>query len=289
MSRVSASIFLLLFSAMSTLPGVWALPAVTTSYASNWSGYVASAPGPYTSVTASWGVPSVSSVFPPAYSSVWVGIGGWYRSSNRLIQVGTDQDVLDNGSTVYFAWREVYPSPQFLVGYVSPGDSITATISQVSANASTWRMLIIRNSGTLLNITVRARVNLASENTAEFIVERPAIRVGRRDQLTALANFGTITFSHCSTNQGGLASLTSANMVVMRSNATSTGTYMAQPGTLDPSTNSFAVQYSGVSVADEFPSSALVFVLALISSFSGFKLISRNKTKMRTQTRLCAS
>jgi hypothetical protein len=276
MGRVSVLVTLVLFSAMLMLPRASAVPALTTVYASNWSGYVATAPGLYTSVSASWAVPSVSSSS-PAYSSVWIGIGGW--NSTRLIQVGTDQDVLNNGSAVYFAWREVYPGPVFLIGYVSPSDSIAATISQVSANASTWRMLVIRNSDALLNLTTRARVSVASQKTAEFIVERPAIQVGRRDQLTAMANFGTVTFSQCSTNQGALASLTSAVMVVMTGSGNSTGQYLAQPGVLETSNDSFTVRYSGVSVVDEFSSVPLVSVLALISSVSGFKLISRNKAK----------
>lgn len=277
MGRVSVLIVLVLFSAMLMLPRASAVPALTTVYASNWSGYVATAPGQYTSVSASWTIPSVSTSSPPAYSSAWIGIGGW--NSTRLIQVGTDQDILNNGSAVYFAWREVYPGPVFLIGYVSPSDSIVATISQVSANASTWRMLVIRNSGTLLNLTIRARVNVASQKTAEFIVERPAIQVGRRDQLTALANFGTVTFSQCSTNQGALPSLTSAVMVVMTGSGNSTGQYLAQPGALEASNDSFTVRYSGVSVVDEFSSVPLVFVLALVSSVSGFKLISRNKAR----------
>jgi len=279
MRRVSVSIVLVLFSVMLMLPRASAVPALTTAYASNWSGYVATTPGQYSSVSASWAIPSVSTSSTAVYSSVWIGIGGWYANSNRLIQVGTDQDVLNNGSAVYFAWREVYPGPGFLIGYVSPGDSIAATISQVSSNASMWRILVIRNSVTFLNLTIRARVSVASQNTAEFIVERPAIQVGRRDQLTTLANFGTVTFSQCSTNQGTLVSLTSAVMVVMTGTGNNTGQYLAQPGTLLPPSDSFTVRYLGASTVDEFSSVPLVSIFALISSILGFRLISRSKAK----------
>jgi hypothetical protein len=210
-----------------------------------------------------------------AYSAVWVGIGGVDRSSNRVLQAGTEQDVFSNGSATYYAWHEVYPGPSVLVVYISPGDSITVTISQVPSNASAWRILIVRNSGTILDLTVKTRINLASEATAEFVVERPSI--GPRNQLTTLANFGTVTFSGCNTNQGALASLTSA-MIIMTSNGTSSGTYLAQPGTLERAANSFSVLYSaGVTAVGELPISPLVLVLALISSFLGLKLISRNK------------
>jgi hypothetical protein len=215
-----------------------------------------------------------------AYSAVWVGIGGVDRTSNRLLQAGTEQDVLSNGSAIYYAWHEVYPRPSVFVGYVFSGDSITATISQVSANASAWRILIVRNSGTILNLTVNVRANRASEATAEFIVERPSIRP--RNQLSTLANFGSVTFSGCNTNQGALDSLTSAYMVIMTSSGNTLGTYLAQPGTLDGAGNSFSVLYStAVTAAAEFPISPLVLVLALISSFFGVRLISRNKDPRR--------
>jgi hypothetical protein len=280
MNNAATQTLLLLALAVSLLPLASALPTATTSYASNWSGYVATSPGPYTFVSASWTIPSVSTTSPPAYSSLWVGVGGWYSNSNRLIQVGTDQDVLDNGSAVYYAWRELYPNLAVPVGNVSPGDMITATVSQVSANSSAWRMLMVRNSATLLNMTIRARVNLASENTADFIVERPAIAVGRRDQLTTLANFKNVIFSNCNTNQGTLASLSSVAEVVMRvGNATSISEYLAEPTTLSQSTSSFSVQYAGTleSVA-EFPSYLIIVVVIVILTLGAPKLISKHDT-----------
>jgi Peptidase A4 family len=275
MKRAVAPICLFLVSALLVLPGGSALPAVTTAYSTNWSGYVATGPSPYTSVSASWTVPSVSGTS-TAYSAVWVGIGGADRNSNRLIQAGTEQDILSNGTARYFAWHEVYPRPSVLVAYISAGDSMSVTISQVAANASAWRILIVRNSVTILDLPVNLRANLATEATAEFIVERPSIRP--TNQLTTLANFGTVTFSDCNTNQGALASLTSAYMVIMTSNATRSGAYLAQPGALDETTNSFSLlSTAGATTAGEFSISPLIFVLALISSFLGLKQISRNE------------
>ena len=279
MNRDLPSAFLLLVCLALLLPRASALPTVTTAYSSNWSGYVVTAPGPYTAVNASWTVPSVSAISPPAYSSIWVGIGGSFNNSRRLIQVGTDQDVQDNGSATYYAWHEVLPGRAVLIGHISPSDLITASVSQVSANASTWRMLVVRNLTTLANITVHVPFNLASEDTAEFIVERPAIQVGRRDQLTTLADFGNVTFSNCNTNQGALSSLAKVAMVAMKTNATSTGTLLAQPGMIDVSTNGFSVQYSAASSVDEFSSSTPVLILVLISSLLGINQISRNGKK----------
>lgn len=218
----------------------------------------------------------------PAYSSVWVGVGGWYSNSNRLIQIGTDQDVLNNGSAVYYAWREVYPGLAVPVAYVSPGDSITATVSQVSANASTWHMLIVRNSATLLNLTIHARVNVASEDTADFVVERPA--TGRRNQLTTLANFKNVTFSNCTTNQGLITSLTSVAMVVMRVGNT-TSEILAQPTALDQSTSGFSVRYYGTSQSiAQFSSYLPVTITILISSLLVSKSISKRRFRRTNLT-----
>jgi hypothetical protein len=279
MNRDLPSAFLLLVCLALLLPRGSAFPTVTTAYSSNWSGYVITAPGPYTAVNASWTVPPVSAISPPAYSSIWVGIGGSFNNSRRLIQVGTDQDVQDNGSAVYYAWHEVLPDRAVLIGYISPGDLITAGVSQVSTNASTWRMLVLRNSTMLANITLHVPFNLASEDTAEFIVERPAMEIGRRDRLTTLADFGNVTFSNCNTNQGALVSLAKVAMVAMKTNATSSGTFLAQPGMIDISTNGFSVQYSAVSSVDEFSSSTPVLILVLISSLLGINQISRNGKK----------
>jgi len=267
---------LVLLVALLLLPRASALPAVATYYSANWSGYVATNPTPYTSVSASWTVPAVSATSPPAYSAVWVGIGGVDRSSNRVLQAGTEQDALSNGTATYYAWHEVYPRPSAFVAYISPGDSITVTISQVPSNATAWRILIVRNSATILDLTVNTRINLASEATAEFVVERPSLRPG--NQLTTLANFGSVTFSGCSTNQGALASLTGADMLIMTSNNTSSGTHLAQPSTLEGTTNGFSILYSAASTTvDELPTSPLVVVLALISSLLGVRRSNLNR------------
>src|SRR2546427_4217339 len=64
-----------------TQPGT---PASVTSSSSNWSGYAASG-GTFTSVTATWTVPTVSATSPGA-DATWVGIGG--LESQDLIQAG---------------------------------------------------------------------------------------------------------------------------------------------------------------------------------------------------------
>lgn len=69
---------------------------------SNWSGYAETSSSPYTGVSGTWTVPTVScSGGGSSYSAAWLGIDGFNNDS--LIQTGTEQDC--NGSSAsYSAW-----------------------------------------------------------------------------------------------------------------------------------------------------------------------------------------
>jgi hypothetical protein len=233
-------------------------------YANNWSGYavVSSsstvASSDFDSISASWTVPEVGASPAPGYSSVWIGIGGLLEKSNRLIQVGTEQDIRSDGSKDYYAWFEVLPRPTVNVGSVSPGDLINARISRVDGTRSTWHAILSRESNrittTLIDKDVTIRTNSASTKSAEFIVEAPAIVSERRaasgSLLLPLANFGTGTFTHCATNLGELGSLTNLYRLVMTSDGTKDGTILASPSTISEggssnNSNGFSVNRLG--------------------------------------------
>src|SRR5205807_9251133 len=104
-----------------TQPGT---PASVTSSSSNWSGYAASG-GTFTSVTATWTVPTVSATSPGA-DATWVGIGG--LQSRDLLQAGT-QAMVDGSGVAYTAWIEMLPqSSRDVPLSVTAGDSVTVTI-----------------------------------------------------------------------------------------------------------------------------------------------------------------
>jgi hypothetical protein len=100
---------------------------------SNWSGYAET--GAYSAVQASWTVASVSPGIATQFgrstgwfSATWVGIDGYNNSS--LIQTGTEQDYY-GGTAHYTAWWEILPAAETVISEpVSPGDSITATITK---------------------------------------------------------------------------------------------------------------------------------------------------------------
>ncbi len=215
--------------------------SVTTTYSSNWAGYVAttSTSTPFTSVSATWKVPKVSDTPSPAFSSAWVGIGGAYRNSSKLIQAGTEQDVASDGSVTYSAWYEIYPQFPVTVGTVNAGDTIFVSISKLPGKPpATWNITMKDGTTTLLDMNFKVNPNFASTVSAEFIVERPLLVVGH--QVAPLADFGKVTFSGCSTNLGGLGSLKSREVFMTR-DGTATGTPLASPGNL--SGNTFSVSY----------------------------------------------
>ena len=213
-------------------------------YSTNWSGYLATSDSPFSSISSSWSVPSVSqSPGAAGYSSIWVGIGGVVGSSSRLIQAGTEQDIKSDGSTDYYAWFEALPRPAVNLGKVAPGDLVSVSVSKGQNSPSTWHVIFKKSSSgissVLFDSDVQVRTSVASRASAEFIVEAPTAVSGFRSELLPLPNFQTITFSDCNTDQGSLATLANVYRMHITSTGTLAGKILATPGPL--SGNSFTV------------------------------------------------
>ena len=94
----------------------------------NWAGYEAST-GTFTAVHGSWTVPTPVAGSTPGGMSTWVGIGG--TTNPDLIQTGTDEALTTTGRVIASAWIETLPQPAQTISLaVSPGDSITASVTQ---------------------------------------------------------------------------------------------------------------------------------------------------------------
>lgn len=193
-------------------------------------------------MSASWVIPSVTSTSTPAFSAIWTGIGGWFRNGNKLIQAGSEQDVLSGGAK-YSVWYEIYPKAPVTVTTANVGDSVFVSIFENAGRPNTWHITIQINSVTKLSSDFRVNTNFAAEATAEWIVERPLLVLGH--QIAPLADFGTATFSSCTVNGEGLSSQTSAIEVTMTRDGTSSGTLLTQPSAL--SGNSFSVVWDAAS------------------------------------------
>ena len=174
----------------------------TSLRVSQWSGYIVASDmqnrtPAISSVSASWTVPVVKLSENNTFAGVWVGIGGY--GEETLIQAGTEQECI-NGRFSYYAWYELIPN--FLIRIpnlrVRPGDTITASISLVNENASTWsiEMSDVTRSEQFKKVVVYN----SSRLTAEWIVERPKVN----GTVSTLADFGNVTFTESKATVNGV-------------------------------------------------------------------------------------
>jgi hypothetical protein len=169
---------------------------------SQWSGYIVASDiqnrSPVvSSVSASWTVPEVKPSENNTFSGVWVGIGGY--GEETLIQTGTEQEYI-NGKLVYYAWYELLPD--YLVRiprlHVQPDDTITASISLINENTSTWSIEI--SDVTRREHFKKVVVYNSSRLSAEWLVERPKVN----GTISTLADFGNVTFTECEATVDGI-------------------------------------------------------------------------------------
>jgi hypothetical protein len=174
----------------------------TSLRVSQWSGYIVASDMQnrtpvISSVSASWTVPVVRPSENNTFAGVWLGIGGY--GEETLIQTGTEQEYI-NGRPSYHAWYELLPD--YLISIPSlrirPGDTITASISLVNENASTWS--IEMSDVTQGEHFKKVVVYNSSRLSAEWIVERPKVN----GTTSTLADFGNVTFTECKATVDGV-------------------------------------------------------------------------------------
>jgi hypothetical protein len=157
-----------------------------------WAGYVVASDleRPHEQVigvNASWTVPRIGVFSSDAFSSAWIGIGGQFDKT--LIQAGTEHDSV-NGQEYYSAWYELLPDNAVRITdmRVSAGDLVTASITLVDSETNQWAIRIYdvtKGEG-----FYQTFIYNSSRLSAEWMVERPTVT----DEVSMLANFGTLTF-----------------------------------------------------------------------------------------------
>jgi hypothetical protein len=172
---------------------------------SQWSGYIVASDmqnrtPAISSVSASWTVPEVQPSENNTFAGVWVGIGGY--GEETLIQTGTEQEYINSRSS-YYAWYELLPDYIIRIPNlrVQPGDTMTASISLVNENSSTWSIELrdVTRGGHFEKVFVYN----SSRLTAEWIVERPNVN----GTTSTLANFGNVTFTDCKATVDGVTGM----------------------------------------------------------------------------------
>lgn len=184
-------------STTSTAPGIGGVSNGTPRYESyNWAGYVlATQQGGVTEVGATWTVPSLDCSGSPTNASDadWVGVDG--ATTNSLFQTGVDSSCT-NGQQTSTAWWEELPATAQGVFTVSPGDSITASVSEVSSGV--WQYSITDDS---TNQTSSASMPYSGVmSSADWIEEDPTLVFGNSSQQAPFADFGNVTFSSLTMN-----------------------------------------------------------------------------------------
>jgi hypothetical protein len=155
-------------------------PQETTS--GNWSGYVETN-GPFTAITGTFVVPSVTHYRAGSTVSEWVGVDGWANRS--LIQAGVNEVPQKSGDVLVEPWWEVLPARQKdATGVVvAVGDTVTVTIGKVSG--SMWSITLTdRTNGDVFSTDKEYEGQLSS---AEWIVEANEQADG---SVTELAHYG---------------------------------------------------------------------------------------------------
>ena len=195
---------------------------------SNWSGYAKT--GTYTSVTATWVVPSVARSPKATFSSQWVGIDGF--ENGDLIQTGTEADFY-NGSAHYSAWWEILPAAATVIPSITvrPGDQMTASITKGSG--SDWT-ITIRDTTTGQSSTT-LHTYTGPGTSAEWIEEAPSVG----GDIAPLAKYSSPDTFDPATANGGNPGLTAADRGVM----VQKNKQLSTPSLPDSDTDGFNVSY----------------------------------------------
>jgi hypothetical protein len=192
----------------------------------NWAGLIETG-AQFTGISGQWTVPQIKPSTINEYSATWLGIDG--ATNTSLIQTGTGQDS-GGGTTSYFAWYEILPAPSIVIGGVTPGDQMQASVSENSPGQWT---IIIDDVTSNQNFS-RTLSYTGAGASAEWIEETPTDGSGN---IVPLANFGTVHFNAVKFAATGSPTASYARMV------DTAGNVIAYPGNFDAGTDSFPITF----------------------------------------------
>lgn len=223
---------------------------IGSQYSSNWAGYILT-PQEFgfnkkvEMINGTFTVPQISHspVATTEYTSVWLGIDGYYNTSD-LIQAGVD-GVDNNGKVTYFPWYELIPAYSVPINItVKPGDTIYVQITLLNSTTYLWNIYLADlSTGASFSQDVTYHAQLED---AEWVTEAPW-----SNGVLTLAPFSTVLFNNAHLYVCGFIFCSHYSM----SNTTlglphilfinQTGT-AASPSAIAPNGQSFYVTYTGV-------------------------------------------
>ena len=168
----------------------------------NWGGYADvyawNSLGTFARVSGTWTIPAVTC--PTAATTGvgaqdlivadWVGLDGF--SSGTVEQLGSMSQCFE-GVATYFVWWEMYPGGTSQVSFAQPGDVIHASIVRETSESYRLKLTDRTNPEASFSTTQSCMVvDLCENDSAEWIVERPAYQIG----ITPEADYGKTTFTN---------------------------------------------------------------------------------------------
>jgi hypothetical protein len=186
---------------------LWAAPAALAGVTSaNWAGYAAHRPGVrFRYVTGEWQVPTASCTpGAPAFSSNWIGLGGYRENSGALEQTGTETDCSASGRVNYSAWYELVPAaPHSISLGLRPGDLVRGS----ARAAGGWVTIVLSDLSNGRSFRRSFHPSYLDRTSADWIVEAPSeCTHSGRCRTLPLADFGrTSLFAARATTVAGRA------------------------------------------------------------------------------------
>lgn len=228
----------------------------------NWSGYVVPSGSLVTEVSGRFTVPKLDcSAGAHAGVSAWAGVGGAGPAAGPLLQTGVRSVCISATQSVNVGWWAEfpkYPEVDFGGTFLSPGDSVDATVSRNADGSWTTRLDDLTSGISGMMITGKsygtfrdsdpsvwldeqgsaAGAAYPGGHSAEWIVED----FQQADMpLIPLADFGSIAFTGLSTSLPSWG-LTPEERIGM---GDADGTLWAGPTAPDATGRGFAVRYTG--------------------------------------------
>ncbi len=161
----------------------------------NWSGFAVTSSKKFTYAQSRFVQPTLTCPGDHAneWSSNWVGFDGFNPNSQTVEQDGTAAHCggAANKTPVYKAWYEMYPKGSVNVFSVKPGDTINTSVSYSNGKFT----LTVADLTSHQSSTHTATCASCKRNSAEWIVERPALCTSTNCFITHLADFGTASMS----------------------------------------------------------------------------------------------
>jgi hypothetical protein len=186
----------------------------------NWSGYADIEGGANTvsSVSSQWVIPKVecpNGLYrnQDAFIAQWVGIDG--ATNGTVEQLGTATQCFE-GVTYYYVWYEMFPAGTVEVGTLAcinnnvdcpqPGDQIAASVTVTPSggtNAYTLSLTDFTRPQESFSVTASCAPITCLDQSAEWIVERPAFALPFGFQIVPLSDFFQTGFFNGSLTSGG--------------------------------------------------------------------------------------